>query len=150
MSSPFEGLVHPPVLRPGDHVPQIEAARRAARTEAAKARLAHLEFVREERRAVRLARQHAKRAALKPQANPNEGRYPRVANPWGLAPGECEVLRLLLLLPTLTDVAAELCTSVKTASTHVARARARMGKEVSIVQCCVAWDRWMRGPRVLE
>lgn len=69
---------------------------------------------------------------------------PHVANPWGLTPMHCEVLRRTVEGESAKEIAATFGRSHRTVETHHARIVERMNAR-SLLHAALLWDRHFRG-----
>lgn len=77
-----------------------------------------------------------------------ERRFPQVPNPWGLTGAEWAVLTAMLETgDQWSDIGARLFMASKTASTHVQRAREKMGAKTTM-HAVLLMDRWIRAEKI--
>lgn len=75
-------------------------------------------------------------------------RFPRVVNPFGLSPTECEVFRLLCEGMDQEQASQAMGIARKSVATYVHRVKQKMGA-LSTTHACLIWDRWARSAPTL-
>lgn len=83
----------------------------------------------------------APRAARGPM--PERLDLPVIANPWGLSPVECEVMRQSVDLLNTKEIGAALGRSPKTIEIHRERMKEKMGAK-NLIHAVLIWDRHFR------